>query len=104
MADDERRIDARPLSLSGSTHATREGIRELQVRHEKMTRLHDRPEQPFAEVLASRAQITQEQPAQKDLDFKKLPKRGPSPGLVHPSQRDAYGLTITTDEDIILKG
>jgi hypothetical protein len=103
---DDRRVEAR-LDLTGrGLAATPERIADLQRQVAELDKRHPTPPvKTFDKVMAekgAKAQAPAETVKQKKL--KALPKRGPRPGLKHPSQRQTYGRADDTDDPVILKG
>ena len=105
MADDDRRVAPLPMVVAGGMTATAEGIAELERRRIKVERQRrPKPTKDFGAILKRKATEDEEEPSEKEKRFAELPKKGPRPGLVHPSQRDAYGRDEESDEPVILKG
>jgi hypothetical protein len=103
---DDRRVEAR-LGLTGrGLGATPERIADLQRQVAEIDKRHPTPPvKTFDKVMAekgARAEAPVETLKQKKL--RALPKKGPKPGLKHPSQRRTYGREDETDEPVILKG
>ncbi len=108
MADyDERRVEPRPSVVHSGNNATAQGIRDLEARRAQAERLaRPKPTTPFSAVLAKKATEAGEEPelTEKEKKLAALPKKGPPPGLVHPSQRDVYGRADEADDTVVLKG
>ena len=104
MADDERRIEARPLSIDRGKHSTPEGIRELQMRRERQERFALRPTKAFSAILDQKKGAVSETEADHGSKEDDRPLKGPRPGLQHPSQRSTYGRSEEDETAIIIKG
>ena len=113
MADDgDRRVEPSVGLVGRGIGATPERINELQRRALEAEKLdRPKPAREFSAVMADVAADAPD-PDEEELSLKEkkqraLPKKGPRPGLVHPSQRDVYGREREGDEDedpVILKG
>ncbi len=104
MADD-RRVEPRTV-LVGRGMTTPERIAELEQRAkdaEKVSR--GKPTRAFSDVLGSAPTSTPRVLNKKEQRLAALPKKGPTPGLVHPGQREAFGRDgEDSDETVVLKG
>jgi hypothetical protein len=100
MVDEDRRVEARETLMGRGNATTPERIAEIQRRSEELAKLgRAKPSRAFSQVMAATAS-DEEDSTGKEKKLRKLPKSGPRPALVHPSQREVYG----TEDDVILKG
>ncbi len=106
MADeDDRRVEAKPTLVGRGSGTTPERIAEIQQRAAELERLGRRaPERSFAEVMGQTSLESDEEPSEKEKKRRALPKKGPRPALVHPSQREVMGRGDEDDDPVILKG
>lgn len=104
--DDDRRVEPKGMLVGRGMGTTPERIDELRRRADEIAK-SDRPKPavPFARVLALRAKGAKEpEPSAKEKRRRALPKKGPKPALVHPSQRETFGRSADDDDDIVIKG
>ena len=115
MADDDRRVDPRPMGFTGGQAATAEGIAALDRRRLEVERqARTPPATPFSAVLAQKTSKNAPSPAAKPKAKTaplpktpadpSLPAKGPVPGLQHPAHRFSYGRDPDGKNPIILKG
>ena len=85
---------------------TPERIDELRRRAEEIARSNrPKPAVPFEKVLALAANGAEKAaPSAKEKRRRALPKKGPKPALLHPSQRKTYGRDGDGDESVVIKG
>ncbi len=106
MAEDDRRVEVR-LELTGrGMSATPERIAELTRQAEQVEKSHRPPPvRAFDAVLADKGLLAAK-PALtlKQKKLAALPKKGPAPKLLHPSQRATFGRDDAQAEPVILKG
>ena len=107
MADDgDRRVEPRTLLVGRGSGATPEKIADLQRRVDEVERAHQLPPaKSFSAVLAKASSDRSEgELSDKERKLGALPKTGPRPGLLHPSQRSMFGRVEETKDVIVLKG
>ena len=106
MADDDRRVEPRPVLVGRGFGVTPEKIAELERRAaESQKAVRTPPTEAFAAILAKgRKTSDEEQLSDKEKRTQALPRKGPAPKLAHPSQRDTFGRDGDSDEAIVLKG
>ena len=100
MGSEDRRVEAKTLLIGMGLGTTPERIEELKRRIKESEKLTPKtPSQPFSSVLSK--QTAAKPQSRKEQQTQRLPKKGPRPKMVHPSQREL----LERDHDpIVLKG
>lgn len=109
MADQSDRVEAPALFVGRGLGATPEKIEELTQRARQVEKMRPaKPAMPFSAVLERAASATdgkeEETLDPKEAKKRALPRKGPRPSLVHPSQREVYGREDGNEESVVLKG
>ena len=104
--NDGNRVESRLPTMGRGFGATPERIADIQQRAAELEKLNKpKPTESFQKVFSRRAGAkSAQEPTEKEKRFKSLPKRGPVPGLVHPSLRDVYGRDGEADDNVVIKG
>jgi hypothetical protein len=105
MADDDRRVEPKQVLVGTGIGTTPERIADIRARTAELEKLsRPKPTQEFGAVLAAKsAGRPKAEPSAKEKRKQALPKKGPRPGIAHPSQREAYGRD-DDDDPVIIKG
>lgn len=99
MSDD--RVETRVQLVGRGIGATPENIDQLRKRSRTLEKLsRKKPTKKFGEFLA----VDEAPEAEAESEDVQTAPPGPRPGMVHPSQRQAYGRDGRTGESVILKG
>ncbi|MEE8408103.1 MAG: hypothetical protein V3T05_00730 [Myxococcota bacterium] len=104
---DDRRVEPRTSLVGRGIGTTPERIHEIQRRALEIEKLdRAKPTREFSAVMADVAagMPDEDELTEKEKKQRALPKKGPRPGLVHPSQRDVYGREDGEEDPVVLKG
>jgi hypothetical protein len=107
MADDDRRVEAKETLVGRGCGTTPERIAEIERRAAEVEKLgRPEPVKSFAEVMGEKGAEAEgeEELSEKETRLRALPKKGPRPALVHPSQREVCGREDEEEDPVILKG
>lgn len=100
MTDD--RVETRVTLVGRGIGATPESIDELRKRARQLEKLtRKKPTKHFGDLLGEAEEPGDSEP---DLEPSSQSSPTPRPGLVHPSQRQAYGRDENSRETVVLKG
>jgi hypothetical protein len=108
MAEDDRRVDGPRLLIGRSLGPSPEDIDNLQRRARDLEKSQKAPpKEAFAKVLRrghSGQDTEKKEENENEMEAEAIPKKGPRPSLLHPSQRSSFGRSPDSDEPIVLKG
>ncbi len=104
MAEHSGRIESHLGLVGRGLGATPEKIAELETRAKEAERLsRPDPKSKFSDVL-SKGRPASADAELADAEIDERPKKGPRPGLLHPAQREAFGLDAGKKSKVVIKG
>lgn len=102
---DDHRVEPHTVLVGMGMGATPERIADIEERRRQLEKLsRPKPNEAFDSVMAKgRGAAVASTPTRKEQQRQALPRQGPHPGLVHPTQRETYGRD-SDGETVVLKG
>jgi len=99
-----RRIEPNRLNIGCGISSGADQIRTLQARIKESEKLNrPEPKTRFGSLI-NKKDVEEPELTDKEKKLAALPKRGPSPGLSHPSLRKVFGRVEGADDSVVLKG